>query len=348
MAQSLLLEYTCTNSEMEQAQTLALRENLGGGSKWKTRLILFLVLAGLLLDFYFEILRNLALPYQVLSIIAVFGLATLIVLLRKKFRGEPKRATVEVTSEEISISSPNSLVRLPWSAFCNCLESPELFVLLDRPKRTVIVLPKRAFPSESWQNWFRQQAERLSVPFEAASEPPAMSQPRAGRQVTLRVELKLSDYLDRMLASWRIRAIWLAVAGVIVGPDVYSMFNPPPEYVNSPAKVLFVFALPFLLVLIPVVLFIAAFLSWRSERKLLLSRELSLSEEAFLFTGKDGSGSLQWSTYECYKETPWSFIIWRGSNWLMLPKRAFLSANDKDYCRDLLQKHLRRSQWFWC
>jgi hypothetical protein len=45
MAQTLQLEYACTKAETDQAQSLAMRKQLGGGSKWRTWLVLFLMLS---------------------------------------------------------------------------------------------------------------------------------------------------------------------------------------------------------------------------------------------------------------------------------------------------------------
>jgi hypothetical protein len=40
----LRLEYTCTKSELEQAQSLHLRKQLGGGTRWQTWLVLGIIL----------------------------------------------------------------------------------------------------------------------------------------------------------------------------------------------------------------------------------------------------------------------------------------------------------------
>jgi hypothetical protein len=49
MSPILRLEYACTNAEMEQAQTVHLRKQLGRGSKWRTRLVFLVLLVGMLL-----------------------------------------------------------------------------------------------------------------------------------------------------------------------------------------------------------------------------------------------------------------------------------------------------------
>jgi hypothetical protein len=71
MPKTLHLEYACTKAEMEQAQSLVLRKRLGGGSKWRTYLILFLMLAGALVGGYFRF-REIPDVYRVLILAAAF------------------------------------------------------------------------------------------------------------------------------------------------------------------------------------------------------------------------------------------------------------------------------------
>ena len=54
----LHLEYTCTEAERSEAKKLHERQELGRGSKWRTRLVLlgFAIVMGL--EFYVRILRN--------------------------------------------------------------------------------------------------------------------------------------------------------------------------------------------------------------------------------------------------------------------------------------------------
>ena len=49
MSQTLRLEYACTPAELQPAQSLNLRMQIGGGSKWRTTLLLLLALGGMLL-----------------------------------------------------------------------------------------------------------------------------------------------------------------------------------------------------------------------------------------------------------------------------------------------------------
>ena len=94
------------------------------------------------------------------------------------------------------------------------------------------------------------------------------------------------------------------------------------------------------------IILIFSALTWRLQAQYLGPQEIALSEESVAFAGTDGSGTVPWTRFKHYKETPWSFIVWRGSLWMMFPKRAFTSWEDLSRCRDLLERHLRRSRWF--
>jgi hypothetical protein len=57
MSQTPRPEYVCTDAEMKQAQSLHLRKQVGGGSKWRTTIVLLVVLGGMLLSFYLRVIR---------------------------------------------------------------------------------------------------------------------------------------------------------------------------------------------------------------------------------------------------------------------------------------------------
>ncbi len=164
-------------------------------------------------------------------------------------------------------------------------------------------------------------------------------------RVTFRVQLGFRDYLDRTVASWRTWGLFLVVAALMAGTTLYQPANPPPDAVNSATKVFFMFEFPFLLVLVPIVILIVSLHAWRMHRKYLAPQEMTLSEESISFASSEASGALPWTSYTCYKETRWSFILWRGSVWTMFPKRTLASSDDLRRCRNLLAKHLRQSRW---
>jgi len=94
------------------------------------------------------------------------------------------------------------------------------------------------------------------------------------------------------------------------------------------------------------IILIFSFHAWRAHVKYSVLQEIALSEEYIAFAGADASGTLPWTTFMYYKETWWSFILWRGSFWMVFPKRAFTSWDDLSRCRELLDRHLRQSRWF--
>ena len=69
--------------------------------------------------------------------------------------------------------------------------------------------------------------------------------------------------------------------------------------------------------------------SYRTDTQFILCVELS---ECAACAGADGSSVLPWKTFSYYKETPWSFILWRGTLWMLFPKRAFESRDGVSRC----------------
>src|SRR5215470_7034886 len=99
MSQTLRLEYTCTKADLEEAETLNLRKRLGGGSKWRTRVVLFAMVVLMAVEFYVRILRDLRREYWILAVAGVAGLTIVVMLVRRKWRDKPRTATnVEVTA----------------------------------------------------------------------------------------------------------------------------------------------------------------------------------------------------------------------------------------------------------
>src|SRR5262249_14535540 len=147
--------------------------------------------------------------YRALILAAIVGGSVLFAFFKRRFnKAVPRTSQVEISESEFTILGPDARVALPWSAFSQSLESPDLFVLVDRPKQTLIVIPKRAFPSESWQTWFREQAAKpLDVMTPDPSEYPALAWAASADRIALTIRLRFRDYLDRTLASWRTWAI---------------------------------------------------------------------------------------------------------------------------------------------
>src|SRR5437762_14166477 len=101
MAQTLRLEYACTTAETDQAQSLAMRKQLGGGSKLRMWLILLLILGGMLLALYFQVIRDLPPVYRPYVIPAIFAFSGAFVFWKRRSRGgAPKNTTIEVSGTD--------------------------------------------------------------------------------------------------------------------------------------------------------------------------------------------------------------------------------------------------------
>jgi hypothetical protein len=86
--------------------------------------------------------------------------------------------------------------------------------------------------------------------------------------------------------------------------------------------------------------------SWRFHVNYVGPQTITLSEQSVAYSGMDGSAILPWTSFKYYKETRWLFILWRGSHWIVMPKRSFTSTDELSWCRELLDQHLEQSRWF--
>jgi hypothetical protein len=123
VSQTLRLEYACTPTELKQAQSLNLRTQIGGGSKWRTTLLLLLALGGMLLSFYFRVVRDVAPAYRPAVFAAVFGISAVAFLVLRKLRSQraaPVVTKLEISGNDIVILGPDSNVTMPWTGFREC------------------------------------------------------------------------------------------------------------------------------------------------------------------------------------------------------------------------------------
>jgi uncharacterized membrane protein SirB2 len=351
MAQTLTLEYTCTNSELSEAQSLSIRKQVGGGSQWRTWLVLGVILVGAIGALYFEIRQ--IVPAAFRNYVFAATLAAIAVFVVWKYQARRRKPTaptkLEITEDGVKILAGHTQFSSAWSAFSDFFESPAVFVLVDKPKATLLVVPKRVFPSESWQTWFCNLANARPMPM--APEQPAalrMAAPARSGGITLRFRLGFRDYLDRATASWFTWSMVLAVAVGAATLTIYCGAHPPPHAVYSTLQVYFYFVLPFTLVMTAMIVLIATIKPWRSHAKHLVPQEVTLSEETIAITAAGTEGVVPWNTFKYFKETSRSFIIWRSwrSAWVLLPKRAFESERSVEECRTLLMHRLRPSHWF--
>jgi len=347
MSPVLHLEYACTNAEQDQARTLALRKQVGGGSKWRTRVVLLLVLVGTLLALWFET-RAIPVGYRALIIAAiVVGSCVFTYCKRKLRRSAPGSTKLDISEKGLAILGPAARVAMPWSAFSQCLESSDLFVLLDQPKEMLVVIPKRTFPSEEWQIWFREQASNApSLPAPPWNEPAVLTPSTSADRITFTIRYGFWDSFDQTIASWFTWGACLFVAGLFIAIPLHSAANAPAQANNSDPLVFSIFMFAVFLVFITTIILVFSVRGWLSHARYSGSQEITLSEESIDFAGPAGSGTVPWTRFKHYKETFWSFIIWRGSVWMMFPKRAFESWDDVSSCRELLGRHLQKSRWF--
>jgi uncharacterized membrane protein YidH (DUF202 family) len=344
----LQLEYICTDAEMQEAQSLNTRQQLGKGSRVRTYLVLFGILAFVLGLAYLQMRTEIAPQYRPWFLAFIAVVFVVLVFKRKLTRKGAKRpVNIELTDREVTIINDNARSSTQWSGFGQCLESPNLFVLVDKTKRYLLVFPKRAFPDESAQNWFRSQAgQRLNAAASTADMPVLHSAPTAADGIVLNFQLGYRDYLNRMFISWTTKGFLLLVYGFMIGNFFYMEAHPDPGAVNSPAKVIFVFALPIFTIMLAIILPIGAFFQWRSHTKFLPPRQLALSPARIGIAEPDGIAYAPWTAYKYWREGRSCFVIWKGRQWDLLPKRAFSSPADIEKCRTILRQNLKRSRWF--
>jgi hypothetical protein len=350
MSTPLRLEYALTGNDMEQAKTLCLNKRIGGGSEWKTVFIMLTLMTVAIVGAWFRF-REIPVVYRALLLGGVVAGSVVYVFVQKKFRKSVARPTVlEVSEKDLTFLSAGSRAVLPWSSFGECLESPGLFVLMDRPKKMFYAIPKRAFPSEASQTWFRELAA-LAPGYATPEwhEPPTSARPGSPDCVTITAQPTFRDGLAAALAAWRIRGICLAGAVLVLVPfSIGLVINPPPpaNADDMGAAFLIVFVILSYLAFVTFFVVMYAVQFWRANGKGSASHTIAFSREAVAVSGTDGSGTLPWTTYGHYKETRRYFFLWGRSQWLLLAKRYFASDDELSRFRDLLSSHLKPSRWF--
>jgi hypothetical protein len=344
----LQLEYICTDTEMQEAQSLNTRQQLGKGSRVRTYVVLFGTLAFVMGAAYFQMRTEIPPNYRpwFLALIAVV-FVFFFFKNRRAGKGPKKPVKLELTDREVTIINDGAGVSTQWSGFGQFLESPNLFVLVDKTKRYLLVFPKRVFPDVSAQNWFRNQAnQRANVAASTADVPVLHSAPPVTDGIVLNFRLGYRDYLNHMLISWKTKGVLLSVYLFIIGEYLYMLAHPDPNAVNSPTKVMFVFMLPIFTAGMAIMLPVVAFFTWRSDTKYLPPRQFVLSAGQIGMAEPDGTAFAPWTAYKYWRESQSCFVIWKGQHWDMFPKRAFTSQADIEKCRTFLQQNLKRSRWF--
>ncbi|HEY5913651.1 MAG TPA: YcxB family protein [Verrucomicrobiae bacterium] len=345
---TLQLEYSCTEAELKEAKVLQERQVYGRGSKWRARLVLFGLLALVLGGAYLRFKREMTPRERVWFV----GMVVVIFVVLRIFQRITRRKTngpvrLEFSEREVVIHGGGGRSAILWSGFSQCLESPNLFVLVDRTKAVLFVVPKRAFPDEAAQNYFRAQANQpRSVAPATTDEALVPGRFVSNNGIALIVKLRYRDYLSRNFTSWRMKGVCLGLLALVTG--MIFLTPPPPDAVNSSLKT-FLIMVPMLGGMLVLMMFIVPFISWHGEKKHLSAQHIVVTGEGMEFADRDSGGRVPWSTYKYYLENRWGFFVWnpRGSVWFMFPKRAFASASDLEQLREVLGVKLERSRWFY-
>ncbi len=349
----LRLEYALTPAERSEAQSLILRRQVGGGSKWLTGIVLSLGLVAMLLGLCAMITREVDKARQPYMIAAFVGLTAVVFVLRRRLRKRVDSAppvVVELSADGIRFLSDQSHTVIPWKAILRRMESDTLLLLQHRSNTVCYIFPKRAFPTPECVNWLREINLEAGGQPDATDTGDAAAVPNHDRStVSLDVRLNLWNWFDWSLASWALgRGVTIFWTGMLIGCWIAVSLAPNPNAKLTNGQVFIYAVLPASVVGSAVLVTFFTTYSWFTHRKEHGRHTISLGEESVSVATKDGAGTLSWTTFTRYKETPWSFLVWNNSpgNWLMLPKSAFPSIKALEDCRELLARRLRRSTWF--
>src|SRR5262245_5563462 len=140
------IDFVCTDTEIRAGVHL-----IGRTKKWGDRITVLCAMSLMGVYCYRQPPGD---RVVFLSIFGVLGIAYFAWRFwPKRPSSEPEKCTLSETGIRIKTSS--LVLELSYSSFTTCLESAEIFLLLDPRKKMPVVLPKRIFPNEEWQNWFR-------------------------------------------------------------------------------------------------------------------------------------------------------------------------------------------------
>src|SRR5262249_6455892 len=141
----------------------------------------------------------------------------------------------------------------------------------------LLVIPKRAFPGETWQEWFQTVATNgLSLADQPRADAIDTKPPTPGDSVDVSLQLRIRDYVDRTLASWLTRGFLAGITAMVIGVSLHGAANPPPNAVFSATQVFFMFMLPSLLVMMVVVILVVSVNAWWQHSRNALPQVLSL------------------------------------------------------------------------
>ncbi|MCX5662222.1 MAG: YcxB family protein [Planctomycetota bacterium] len=348
------LAFACTPDEVVEAQTLGIRQELGNGSTVVTRIKLFGLLALVLWIAWKGMLSRMT-PIEQAGICALMIVAFCFFhLQQRRMRAAMGSMTfsLELTGRGIRVRDDEASAEWQWGGFSQRIESDNLFVFQGRTRETMVIIPKRALPSDAVAAWLRQvkvgEVERHAAP--AATDSASVgTEPESGEATqTIRYHLGCRSCVDRVCASYPTRFAMLLPIVLMSYVTITSWAPPGPEDEASNLEVILVFVLPMTLVLELVLVAVFTGNAWLSHRVNRVDVTVRFGESGLSAKTVDGELRLPRSGYTRYKESPWHFFVWdhRSGIWQQIPKSAFATREAMEEFRGLLVKHLERSPWF--
>lgn len=300
-------------------------------------------------------------PYMIAGWVGLTGV--MIVLHRRARRklerkletSPPIRVELSAQGFRIDDTAEKSQMMIPWDSFRR-FESESIFVFQHRTSGLSFMIPKRALPSPESIEWLREVNVGIATRDDAESPlplaPAPASRAREGNfsDVTLEYRMGYWNCVDLSCASWGAgRGAAVFIIGMFTGISIYSAIAMPhrPNAKFSDMEVYCYFIAPIMLIGAILIAFVVATQFWLSHRGQFKRRTVRLNETSLTLSENDGTSEVPWARFTRYKETPWSFLAWKGQHdWLQLPKSAFPSIPAQERCRELFERHLKRSTWF--
>jgi hypothetical protein len=254
---------------------------------------------------------------------------------------------VQISSDGIRCQVGGQQSFSPWSAFSECIEIENLYLLFDQPRVQAIIIPKRAFPDDHSREWFRILATH-SVGTTQLDSGKSASQPQVPNVVStdrdvlrIQYELRFADSLSHTFATWQ---TWAMIGSFVGLAGIMGVFTFLQEGGRLDILLLWILSCAVLAAVIQIPLLVIH--NWRMQKRYFGPVEALFSEKMVAFNTPGNSNTSDWSMFQYFKETRHSYILWRNQLSMLIPKRAFESLADQDQFRTFLNKHLQPSRWY--